>query len=195
MRAPSMRLHEERSPTADSRIHLVATGFIERDDAVRALKAVQWLTEHDHLELEGHALITRDTDGDVRIEESKDADPGPLRGGFVGGAAGALLEIATGPIGAAAVIGGAVIGAIATGMHDAGFPDVELRAIGDLMANGRTILLLGVEPACAARLDAASDEAPEFANVTYRQVSELADSDALGEAIREYRRAQTQPEG
>ncbi len=68
---------------ADSRIHLVATGSIERDDAVRALKAVQWLTEHDHLELEGHALSTRDADadGDVRVEESKDADPWPLRGG------------------------------------------------------------------------------------------------------------------
>ncbi len=177
---------------ADSRIHLVATGFIERDDAVRALRAVQWLTENEHIELEGHALITRDGDGDVRIEESKDADPGPLRGGFVGGAAGALLAIATGPIGAAAVIGGAVIGAIATTMHDAGFPDVELRAIGDLMANGRTILLLGVEPEFAARLDAAIDALPEFADVTYRQVTELEDSDALGEAIRQYRHGREQ---
>lgn len=177
----------------DARIHVVLLGFPDPDAARAGLRALRWLAEHDHLEIEGHALIAKDAGGRVRVEESADIDAGPLQGGFVGGLAGALLAVATGPIGIGAAVGGAVIGAIAAGMRDAGFPDTELRAAGDLMARGESMLIVGVEPAHADRLRNAIDALPELAAVTYRQEADLDDVAELGDAITVYRRATAVP--
>jgi uncharacterized membrane protein len=177
----------------DARIHVVLLGFADPDAARTGLGALRWLADHEHLEIEGHAVIAKDASGRVRVEESADLDAGPLHGGFVGGVAGALLAVATGPIGIGAAVGGAVIGAIAAGMHDAGFPDTELRAVGDLMARGESMLIVGVEREFAERLRSAIDSLPELAGVTYRQEADLTDVDELGEAISTYRRATAAP--
>jgi len=76
------------------------------------------------------AVVHKEADGKIKFVETKDLSAS--QGAKVGGLAGAVLGIIAGPIG---VIGGGAIGAgiggLASKLRDSGFPDDQLKGLGD----------------------------------------------------------------
>jgi uncharacterized membrane protein len=88
------------------------------------------------------AVVTKAADGKIKFVETKDLSTS--QGAKLGGLAGAALGIIAGPIG---VIGGGAIGAaagsLAAKLRDSGFPDGQLRGLGeDLSADQAAIVAL-----------------------------------------------------
>ena len=88
------------------------------------------------------AVVTKATDGKIKLVESKDMHGG--QGAVTGGAIGAVVGIIAGPLG---VIGGGAIGAtiggLAAKMRDSGFPDAQLKGLGeDLEPGGGAVVAL-----------------------------------------------------
>jgi len=69
-----------------------------------------------------------------------------VQGAKIGGLAGAVLGIIAGPIG---VIGGGAVGAgvgsLAAKLRDSGFPDAQLRGLGDDLSPGQGAMVALVE--------------------------------------------------
>jgi len=173
---------------ADAPIRIAAVAFNTPDQATAGYDGLKWLSQSMHLEIEGHAVITKDSEGKVTLAESKDADPGAARGGVVGGTVGFMLALFTGPIGVAAIGVGAATGAVAAHLRDSGFPDRELQAIGDLMQKDRSVLLVALKAEYADRLTNAIETLPEFAGRLGVHYADITDTKALGDAVTEYRR-------
>lgn len=86
------------------------------------------------------AVISMDYEGKVTIKETGDMGGG--KGAVIGGALGLLLPGVGSIIGAA---GGALIGGLAAKLHDAGFPDDQLKALGDQLQPNSSLLLAVVD--------------------------------------------------
>ena len=90
------------------------------------------------------AVVHKDADGKIKFVETKDLSTG--QGAKIGGIAGAVIGIIAGPIG---VIGGGAIGAgvgsLAAKLRDSGFPDDQLRALGDDLSEGQGAIVALVE--------------------------------------------------
>jgi uncharacterized membrane protein len=88
------------------------------------------------------ALVNKTPDGKIKLVESKDMHGG--QGAMTGGAIGAVVGILAGPVG---VIGGgaigAGIGALTAKLRDSGFPDAQLKGLGeDLTPGGAAVVAL-----------------------------------------------------
>src|SRR5262245_34988365 len=81
------------------------------------------------------AVVLKAADGKIKFVETKDLST--AQGAEIGGLAGAVLGVIAGPIG---VIGGGAIGAaagsLAAKLRDSGFPDDQLRGLGDDLSEG-----------------------------------------------------------
>jgi len=90
------------------------------------------------------AVVHKEADGKIKFVETKDLSAS--QGAKVGGLAGAVLGIIAGPIG---VIGGGAIGAgiggLASKLRDSGFPDDQLKGLGDDLTPGQGALVALVE--------------------------------------------------
>lgn len=86
------------------------------------------------------AVISMDYDRKVTIKETGDMGGG--KGAVIGGALGLILPGIGTVIGAA---GGALIGGLAAKLHDAGFPDDQLKTLGDQLGPNSSLLLAVVE--------------------------------------------------
>jgi uncharacterized membrane protein len=90
------------------------------------------------------AVVHREADGKIKFVETKDLSTS--QGAKVGGVAGAVLGIIAGPIG---VIGGGAVGAgiggLAAKLRDSGFPDDQLRGLGDDLSPGQGAIVALVE--------------------------------------------------
>ena len=105
-------------------MHVIAARFVSYDSAKSAVQAVA----DAGIELEDHAVVTNNGDGDFTFEEGKDAGGGK---GFVYGAlltAGAGLLL--GPVGWGAVAAGGLAGGLISKLHDAGIPSERLEQVG-----------------------------------------------------------------
>jgi len=90
------------------------------------------------------ALVHKAPGGKVTIEGDKSVDPGAKRGALFGGGAVMLMMAITGPVGVAAVAGGAAIGAVAGALKDSGLKTKDLKEASDLMVEGRWGLVIAV---------------------------------------------------
>lgn len=113
--------------------------FEDENGASRALKQLR-RTDDDLVGVRQAAVLVRATDGKLEIRESHHTG----RGLVIGGAAGAVIGLLTGPVGWAAA-GGAALGALAGRLRDAGFPDEKLKRIGDALTPGTSALIAIVE--------------------------------------------------
>ena len=86
------------------------------------------------------AILSMDYNGKVSIKEYGDMGGG--KGAVIGGAIGLLLPGIGTIIGTA---GGALIGGLAAKLHDAGFPNDQLKALGDQLKPNSSLLLAVVD--------------------------------------------------
>jgi uncharacterized membrane protein len=82
------------------------------------------------------AVVHKEADGNIKFVETKDLSAS--QGAKLGGLAGAVLGIIAGPIG---VIGGGAVGAgvgsLAAKLRDSGFPNDQLRGLGEGLSQAR----------------------------------------------------------
>jgi uncharacterized membrane protein len=126
--------------------HLVLMGFSEEMIARNVLYLIKEADKAKAISVLDWALATKDRDGKVKIEGDKGVDPGAKRGGVFGGAIGVLL-VAAGPVGMGAVAVGAGVGAVAAKLRDSGMQNKDLDAVTDLMREGRSGLVIALDPA------------------------------------------------
>jgi uncharacterized membrane protein len=89
------------------------------------------------------ALLHKDADGKLHIQEPHDA--GFTKGAAIGGVVGALLGVVTGPGVVAVSAAGAMVGGLASKLHDTGFDNKDLKELAKSLKPGTSALLLVVE--------------------------------------------------
>src|SRR5215831_21059579 len=121
---------------------VVAATFADQDAAARGLATVAGALLGGGLK-QG-AVVQKEADGKIKFVETKDMSA--VQGATVGGIAGAVLGIIAGPIG---VIGGGAVGAgvgsLAAKLRDSGFPNDQLRGLGEDLSQGQGALVALVE--------------------------------------------------
>jgi uncharacterized membrane protein len=102
------------------------------------------------------ALVARDDDGKLTIKDEGDA--GAFRGAAIGGVIGGLVGLILGPIAVATAAAGAAIGGLAEKLHDGGFDNSKLDALGAALKANRGVVLLSVNIDDAPAVKAALEE-------------------------------------
>lgn len=172
-------------------VRLVFLGFNEEMVARNILELVKEAKDGKSIEVADWALVRKDESGKVKIEGDQSVDPGAKRGAlFGGGAVVALAVLATGPVGLAAVAGGAAIGAIAAGVHDSGMKTKDLKAASDLMAEGRTGLVFAIPAAEVDRWNEFVSINVEFEAPDRRYEVDITPTNTFEDAVKEYRAQQ-----
>ena len=108
-----------------------------RADGEFVLESLKTAVREKRVTLDDMALVTRDAEGKVQIEQTGDATPehGAKRGALVG----ALVGLAAPPLlGAAAV--GAGLGALWGKFRDRGVDDDLMKRVGEMMEEGQTVV-------------------------------------------------------
>lgn len=120
-------------------IQAIVAAFPDEQGASEALKELRSV-DKDLIGVRQAAVLVRDADNELEIQESHHV----ARGAVLGGLAGAVVGIVTGPIGWVTV-GGAGVGALAARLRDSGFKDDRLREIGEALTPGTSALVAIVE--------------------------------------------------
>jgi uncharacterized membrane protein len=98
------------------------------------------------------AVVHKAADGKIKFVETKDLSTG--QAAKVGGLAGAVVGIIAGPIG---VIGGGALGAgvgsLVAKLRDTGFPDEQLRGLGEDLSEGEGALVAVVDDDAVAKAE------------------------------------------
>ncbi|HEY7199663.1 MAG TPA: DUF1269 domain-containing protein [Candidatus Dormibacteraeota bacterium] len=123
----------------DVPLQAIVAAFPDEKGASQALSELRGV-DKDLIGIAQAAVIVRDADGKLEIRESHHIG----RGAVLGGVAGAVVGLITGPIGWVTV-GGAAVGALAARLRDSGFPDAKLREIGEALTPGTSALVAIVE--------------------------------------------------
>ena len=142
--------------------HLFVLGYPDRAGAEAAIAELTELQRDQFIEVRDHAIVSKDASGEIKVAESKDADPGAQRGAVTGALGAAFIALAATPIGAGAIVVGAGIGAVTGALRDTGFKTDDLKEVGRLMEGGRVLLLIAVKPEHADRLRSALKDTPEL---------------------------------
>jgi uncharacterized membrane protein len=173
----------------DARKHLFVLGYPDRAAAETAVAELHELQRDQFLEVKDWAIVAKAEGGGLTVTESKDADPGAMRGAVTGGLGAAFIALAATPIGAGAILAGAGIGAVAGKLRDTGFKGNDLQEVGRLMQDGRAVLLLAVRPQDTDRLRGVLDDIPELRAADRRWEADV-DGDSknvLRDAIAQYK--------
>lgn len=88
------------------------------------------------------AYVARDDDGNLTVKDY--GDKGLIRGAAIGGAVGGLVGLILGPIAVATAAAGAAIGGLAEKLHDGGFDNERLEALGAALKANRGVVLVSV---------------------------------------------------
>jgi len=120
-------------------LQAVVAAFPTEEGASNALKQLRDV-DKDLIGVKQAAVIIRNTEGKLEIKESHHVG----RGAVLGGLAGAVVGLVTGPVGWVAV-GGAAIGALAARLRDSGFPDARLKELGEALTPGTSALIAIIE--------------------------------------------------
>jgi uncharacterized membrane protein len=90
------------------------------------------------------AVVSKADSGEIKFVETKDM--GTKQGAVTGGVIGAAVGILAGPVG---IIGGGAIGAgiggLAAKLRDSGFPDAQLKGLGEDLSPGASALVALVD--------------------------------------------------
>jgi uncharacterized membrane protein len=125
---------------------VVAAVFQTLDGAQAAFEELKEVEYSVHLD--DAAVIRMDDDGKVHVKESRDMGGGA--GGGLGAVIGGALGLLVPGIGTlVGVAGGALVGGLAAKLHDAGFPNDQLKALGYELKPGTSALLATVDQVSA----------------------------------------------
>jgi uncharacterized membrane protein len=174
-----------------SRLYMLA--FTEAGIPPYVLELIKEADKAKEISVSDWAMIRPDADGKPQITTDESVDPGKGRGALFGGGAGLVLAGLAGPIGAGAILAGAAIGAVTAGLRDSGIKDDDLRAIAELMKEGRSGLVVAVPLEDASRFEDFMKMHVEFQSVIRRVDVDVVPGHSLAQAIEEYRDQPAQP--
>jgi uncharacterized membrane protein len=120
-------------------LEAVVAAFPTEEGASNALEQLRGV-DKDLIGIKQAAVIVRNTEGKLEIKEPHHVG----RGAVLGGLAGAVVGLVTGPVGWVAV-GGAAVGALAARLRDSGFPDARLKELGEALTPGTSALVAIIE--------------------------------------------------
>jgi uncharacterized membrane protein len=172
---------------SDASYHLMIFAFDFRETALLAREQAVAAAKAGTFALSDWAVITKEAGGKTKIESSQSVDPGALRGGLVGGTAGMILAVASGPIGVGAMLGGAAIGAATAALKDSGFPEKRLQEMSTLMRDDRSLLLLAVPMEERDKVAAFVDATIAFNGTDGRLEYDITPSTTLSDVMADYR--------
>jgi uncharacterized membrane protein len=120
---------------------VIAATFVDSESAAKGLATVAGALFDG---LKQGAVVSKDAGGKVKFVETKDMSAS--QGAKLGGLAGAVIGIIAGPIG---IIGGGAIGAgagsLAAKLRDSGFPDSQLKGLGEDLSEGEGAIVVLVD--------------------------------------------------
>ncbi len=128
-------------------VEAIVAAFTTPEGAANALAELKSV-DKNVLHIREAAVLVRDANNELRIEESHHV----AKGAVVGGIAGAVIGLGAGPVGWVTV-GGAAVGALANRLRDTGFPDERLKRIGGSLTPGTSGLVAVVEHQWVADLE------------------------------------------
>jgi uncharacterized membrane protein len=143
-----------------SRLFLL--GFAEADIARYVLQLIKNAIAAKEITVSDWAMIVRGEGREAEITTDKKVDPGGARGAGFGGLAGVVVAGLSGPIGVGAIVAGAAIGGITAALKDSGLKDGDLQSISNLMAEGRSGLVISVPLDDAATFESFMSRNTEF---------------------------------
>ncbi len=120
---------------------LIAVKVDEPLLAQELLLAFARLAKHDWVDIEDAAVVAKDSDGKIRLRQTRDVMPG--QGAASGGWVGALIGIIGGPLG---VLAGGALGAAAGGLfaklRDVGIDDDHMKEMGERLDRDSAALFI-----------------------------------------------------
>jgi uncharacterized membrane protein len=126
----------------DTPVQVVIAAFANEQGAEDALQDLEEAQGHGLITIRDVAIVQRDAEGTVHIESTEHHAIG--RGALLGGVAGAIVGLLTGPVGWATG-GGAVIGALASRLLDSGFPKHRVQTVADALRPGTSALVAVID--------------------------------------------------
>jgi len=124
-------------------VEYVVALFQDENGGEVVLKKIQDEKLEKELGLHEMAVIQKDAAGKMRVNEPGDTAGG--KGAAVGGVVGALVGVLLGPAVVATTAAGALVGGLASKLHDTGFDNKDLKALAEALAPESSALLLVVE--------------------------------------------------
>jgi uncharacterized membrane protein len=168
------------------RTRIVFVGFEQEAQAQAALAAILDARERKSIVVEDWVLLHKEH-GQVTMANDKSVDPGPARGAAVGGVLGGVLAVVSGPIGIAAVVGGAAIGAVAAAVRDGGLKNDDIDTVARFMQDGRTGLMIAIPLAEVDKWDLfVSVQAAAFDVAVKKHQMDIVPGRTFEQAVREY---------
>jgi uncharacterized membrane protein len=168
------------------RTRIQFVGFEQVAQTEAALAALLDARERRSIVVEDWVMLHKEH-GKVTMANDKSADPGPARGAAVGGVLGGVLAVISGPIGIAAVAGGAAIGAITAAVKDSGLKNDDIDTVARFMQDGRSGLMIAIPLAEADKWEpfVAANAAIFDAAVKRHQV-DIVPGRTFEQAVQEY---------
>jgi len=137
-------------------VKVIAIKADSREHGEFVLESLQQAVSRSRVALDDLALVTRDDDGKVQIQQTG-GDVTPQKGAKRGALVGALVGLAAPPLlGAAAV--GAGVGALYGRLRDKGIDDDLMKQIGGTISSGEAVVFaLGSDASVQAIADKVRD--------------------------------------
>jgi uncharacterized membrane protein len=130
-------------PDYDMSLELIVATFADEAAAKAAYHELRDAEKEEYILLVDAAVVTRDSENRLHLEEQHDMKAGP--GALLGAGIGAILGFIGGPIGL--LVGGAAgaaVGAAAAEGSDAGILDERLKEFADALKPGASMVLVAV---------------------------------------------------
>jgi uncharacterized membrane protein len=128
---------------SDKPLQIVVAVFQTEQGADAILYDLEAAKLAGYLGIQNAAVLRRDKDGKLHIQEKKDWSGG--QGAAAGAVIGAIVGAITGPGAVLVGAAGAVIGGLAAKLRDSGFDDERLKALGESLTPGTSALVAVVE--------------------------------------------------
>jgi uncharacterized membrane protein len=132
-------------------LELIVAVFNDAKRAREVLGQLRTGTRGEDLELKNAAVLVKDANGRVQMDETEDVKPG--RGALFGAVTGALVGLLAGPAGAVAgALAGAATGGITAAVVDMGFTEDQLAELRASMPANSSALVALIEHTWVQRL-------------------------------------------
>jgi uncharacterized membrane protein len=136
---------------SEAPVQLLVAAFTEEDAADKVFEQLKQAKKDKLIHIQDVAVIKRDADSKIHINEPKDWKAG--KGAGVGALIGAALGIITGPGVVLTTAAGAAIGGLAAQLRDAGFPDDQLKQVGEALKPGTSAIVAIIEHTWVADIE------------------------------------------
>jgi uncharacterized membrane protein/sporulation protein YlmC with PRC-barrel domain len=136
--------HYEKAVAEGKNVELIAKVYDDLDGASEAMEFVKDLQKQHVLKILNAAVVVKDEDGNVSLEEKGDVDA--KHGRLFGAVTGGLIGLVGGPVGVVVgALAGAGVGGLAANWIDMGFSDQFLNELKERLEPGSSALIILVE--------------------------------------------------